>query len=69
MVELWRDFWIRETGTPWQLYDDDDDDDDDDDVLKYKRRIFFLIDCWNLGSHHATVRKVKNILQMYFPGN
>jgi len=32
MVELWRDFWIRETGTGQQVaqlherYDDDDDD-------------------------------------------
>ena len=36
MVDLWRDFWIRETGTGQQvtqlhdIYDDDDDDDDDD---------------------------------------
>jgi len=35
MVGLWRDFWIRETGTGQQvaqlheIYDDDDDDDDD----------------------------------------
>jgi len=32
MVDLWRDFWIRETGTGQQLaqlYDIDDDDDDD----------------------------------------
>jgi len=35
MVDLWRDFWIRETGTGQQvaqihdIYDDDDDDDDD----------------------------------------
>jgi len=32
MVDLWRDFWIRETGTGQQvaqlhdIYDDDDDD-------------------------------------------
>jgi len=36
MVELWRDFRIRETGTGQQVtqlherYDDDDDDDDDE---------------------------------------
>ena len=34
MVDLWREFCIRENGstsgpTPWQIYDDDDDDDDD----------------------------------------
>ena len=35
MADLWRDFWIRETGTGQQVaqfhdrYDDDDDDDDD----------------------------------------
>jgi hypothetical protein len=34
MVDIWRDFWIRETGTGQQVaqlherYDDDDDDDD-----------------------------------------
>ena len=34
MVDLWRDFWMRETGTGQQLaqlheiYDDDNDDDD-----------------------------------------
>ena len=33
MADLWRDFWIRETGTGQQVaqlhdrYDDDDDDD------------------------------------------
>ena len=37
MADLWRDFWIRETGTGQQVaqlhykYDDDDDDDDDID--------------------------------------
>ena len=37
MGDLWRDFWIRETGTGQQVaqlhdrYDDDDDDGDDDD--------------------------------------
>ena len=37
MADLWRDFWIRETGMGQQMaqlhdiYDDDDDDDDDDD--------------------------------------
>jgi len=37
MADLWRDFWIRETGTGQQVaqlhdrYDDDDDDDDDND--------------------------------------
>jgi len=36
MLDLWRDFWICETGTGQQVaqlherYDDDDDDDDDD---------------------------------------
>ena len=36
MVDFWRKFWIRETGTGEQVaqlqdrYDDDDDDDDDD---------------------------------------
>ena len=41
MVDLWRDFWVRETGTGQQvaqlreiyIYDDDDDDDDDDKVF------------------------------------
>ena len=34
MADIWRDFWIRETGTGQQVaqlhdrYDDDDDDDD-----------------------------------------
>jgi hypothetical protein len=40
MADLWRDFWIRETGTGQQVaqlhdtydYDDDDDDDDDDEL-------------------------------------
>ena len=45
MEDLWRDFWIRETGTGQQVaqlhkkYDDDDeddDDDDDDDVFHYR---------------------------------
>ena len=37
MVDLWRDFWIRETGRGQQvaqlhdIYDDDDDDNVDDD--------------------------------------
>jgi len=34
MADLWRDFWIRETGTGQQvaqLHDIDDDDDDDAD--------------------------------------
>ena len=39
MADLWRDFWIRETGTGQQVaelhdsydYDDDDNDNDDDD--------------------------------------
>jgi len=33
MVDLWRDFWICETGTSQQVaqLDDHDDDDDDDD--------------------------------------
>ena len=37
MVDFWRDFWIRVTGTGQQVaqlhdrYDEDDDDDDDDD--------------------------------------
>ena len=34
MVDLWRDFWIRETGTGQlvaQLHDRYDDDDDDDE--------------------------------------
>jgi len=36
MRDLWKGFWIRETGTGQQVaqlherYDDDDDDDDDD---------------------------------------
>jgi len=47
MVDLWRDFWIRETGTGQQvaqlhdIYDDDGDNDDDDDdlaVFVYCRR-------------------------------
>ena len=42
MVDLWRDFWVRETGTGQQVAqlhercdddDDDDDDDGDDDIL------------------------------------
>jgi len=39
MVDLWRDFWIRETGTGQQvaqlhdIYDDDDDEDDDYDKV------------------------------------
>ena len=39
MADLWRDFWIRETGAGQQWaqlrdrYDDDDDDDDDDDAV------------------------------------
>ena len=34
MLDFWRDFWLRETGTGQQVvqrherYDDDDDDDD-----------------------------------------
>ena len=37
MVDIWRDIWIRETGTGQQeaqvheIYDGEDDDDDDDD--------------------------------------
>ena len=36
MVDLWRDFWIRDTGTGQQvaqLHDRYDDDDDDDECL------------------------------------
>ena len=41
MVDLWRDFWIRETGAGQQvaqlhdIYDDDDDDYDDDSLSRY----------------------------------
>jgi len=37
MVDLWRDFWIRETGTGQQmaqLHERYDDDDDDDKILR-----------------------------------
>ena len=50
MGDLWRHFWIRETGTgptsgptPWQIYDDDDDDEGNgssvnaDNAVKYKQ--------------------------------
>ena len=43
MVDLWRDFWMRETGTGQQeaqlheIYDDDDDD-DDDILFRFKLR-------------------------------
>jgi len=39
MADLWRDFWIRETGTGQQVaeihdrYDDDDNDDDDETFI------------------------------------
>ena len=41
MVDLGRDFWIRETGTSQQVaqlherYDDDDDDDDDNEYSPF----------------------------------
>jgi len=41
MADLWRDFWVRETGTGQQVaqlhdrYDDDDDDDEVNNNLRY----------------------------------
>jgi len=45
MVDLWRDFWIRETGTGQQvaqLHDTYDDDDDDCDDVPSLRSIIML---------------------------
>jgi hypothetical protein len=44
MPDLWRNFWLRETGTDQQvaqlhdIYDNDDDDDDDinDEVVNFE---------------------------------
>ena len=49
MADLWRDFWIRETGTGQQvaqlhdIYDDDDDDDDDNEQEAAVFTFLFLI--------------------------
>ena len=43
MVDLWRDFWISETGTGQQvaqLHERYDDDDDDDDDTRYSGKYF-----------------------------
>jgi len=33
MVDLWRDFWIRETGTGQQVAQLHDDDGDDENII------------------------------------
>jgi len=46
MVDLWRDFWIRETGTGQQVgqlhdrYDDDDVDDGKTYMVVMKNEVF-----------------------------
>jgi len=45
MADLWRDFWICETGMGQQvaqfhdIYDDDDDDDDDESELLTRKMV------------------------------
>jgi len=52
MVELWRDLWIRETGTgqqvrtPWQIYDDDDLSIQKKQVTKVYNRWYSTYETW-----------------------
>jgi len=49
MVDLGRDFWIRETGTSQQVaqlherYDDDDDDDDDNEYSPFWEQFWAIL--------------------------
>jgi len=51
MADLWRDFWIRETGTGQQVdqLHDRYDDDDYDDIKRINKRRFMFSELWRFA--------------------